>query len=43
MGGLIGLGSAVAMYAKFIRGYNVLWFIAPFCPFFTYALYNWAR
>ena len=40
---LTGAGWCVALYAKFVKGYNILWFIAPFCPFWTFALYNWVR
>ena len=43
MGALTGLGWGVAFYAKFVRGYNILWFVAPFAPCWTYMLYNWGR
>lgn len=36
-------GAGIAGYAKFVRGYNMLWFVGSFVPFATYLLYNWAR
>lgn len=42
-GALWTLGAVGAVYAKFIRGYNILWFVAPFVPLWTYWLYAWAR
>ena len=43
MAALTAGGWAVAFYARFGRGYNILWFIAPFVPFWTYAFYNYGR
>jgi hypothetical protein len=37
------VGWGLMVYTKFVRGYNVLWFVAPFAPFYAYLLYNWAR
>ena len=36
-------GGALAGYAKFVKGYNILWFAGSFAPLATYLLYNWAR
>ena len=41
--GLWSFAIAFAGYAKFVKGYNILWFVAPFAPLWTYILYNWAR
>ena len=43
MSSLVAAGWGIALYARFIKRYNILWFVAPFLPFYTYALYNWAR
>ena len=43
MAAFTGLGFALAGYARFVRGYNILWFIAPFTPLWSYCFYNWAR
>jgi hypothetical protein len=43
LGALWGIGAGVAVYAKFVKGYNILWFAAPFIPVWTYLLYNWSR
>lgn len=43
LGGLLLAGYGIAGYAKFVRGYNNLWFAAAFAPFWTYALYNYVR
>ena len=40
---LLGLGYAIGGYARFIRGYNNLWFVAGFVPFWAYAFYNYCR
>ena len=37
------LGVGLVAYTKLIKGYNILWFLAPFAPLASYALYNWAR
>ena len=31
------------IYTKFVKGYNILWFIGPFVPVWTYFAYNYAR
>ena len=36
-------GASIAVYARFIKGYNNLWLIAGFVPMWTYGLYNYAR
>ena len=35
------LGAGIAVYAKFVRGYNMLWFVAPFAPMWMYLFYQW--
>ena len=40
---LYGVSVSIAVYARFIRGYNNLWLAGGFVPFWTYALYNYAR
>lgn len=37
------VGAGTAGYARFIRGYNNLWFVAGFVPMWGYIFYNWAR
>ena len=39
--GALGLG--IVGYAKFMKGYNILWYSGGFAPLATFALYNWAR
>ena len=36
-------GATFSCYAKFVRGYNILWFVAPFLPLNAFLLYNWGR
>ena len=36
----LGGGAGLAVYAKFVKGYNVLWFGAAFVPFLGVKLYN---
>ena len=36
-------GAGYAGFAKFIKGYSIVWLIGPFVPLWTYLLYNWAR
>ena len=43
LAGLTVFGWAGIAYGKFIKGYNILWFIAPFCPFYSYLFYNFSR
>ncbi len=38
-----GLSASIAVYARFIRGYNNLWLVGGFIPLWSYLLYNWAR
>ncbi len=38
-----GLAVAIGGYARFVKGYNNLWLMASFAPFWTYALYNYVR
>jgi hypothetical protein len=40
---LYGVSVSTAVYGRFVRGYNNLWLVAGFVPFWTYVLYNWAR
>ncbi len=39
----MGLGYAIGGFARFVRGYNNLWFAAGFVPFWAYAFYNYCR
>ena len=43
MAGLWALGTVVAGYAKFVKRYNILWFVAPYVPLWAYLFYNWGR
>lgn len=43
LGGLYVAAVSIALYARFIRGYNNLWLVAGFAPFWTYVLYNYYR
>lgn len=43
LGGLWGLGTGIALYAKLVKRYNILWFIAPYAPLWTYVFYNYSR
>ena len=36
-------GASTACYTKFVRGYNILWFVAPFLPLWGMLLYDVAR
>ena len=38
-----GISVSIALYGKFIRGYNNLWLVGGFAPFWAYALYAYAR
>lgn len=38
-----GLSGGIAMYARFIKGYNTLWLVGGFFPLAGYLFYNWAR
>ena len=38
-----GISGGIAMYARFIRGYNNLWLVGGFFPLAGYSLYSWAR
>jgi hypothetical protein len=38
-----GLSGAIALYARFIKGYNNLWFLGGFFPLAGFALYSYAR
>ena len=40
---LFVFGGAVAVYGRFIKGYNILWLFAGFAPLDAYLLYNWGR
>ena len=40
---LYGVSVSIAVYGRFVRGYNNLWLIGGFAPFWTYALYNYSR
>lgn len=35
--------SGLAVYAKFIKGYNILWFAGAYVPLWSLLLYNYAR
>jgi hypothetical protein len=37
------LGAGIAGYAKFVKGYNILWFVAPFLPMWALIYHNYAR
>lgn len=43
MGFLWVAGASIAVYARFIKRYNILWLPGAFVPMWTYALYNRAR
>lgn len=43
MGSLTAAGWGIALYALMIKRYNILWIVAPFIPFYSFAFYNWAR
>ena len=34
------LGAGLAGYAKFVKGFNILWLVGGFAPFWTATLYN---
>jgi len=38
-----GIGAGFAGYAKFIKGYNILWFVAPFVPLWMLLYYQYVR
>ena len=40
---LWGFGGGLAVYAKFVKKYNILWFVAPFVPLWVYIVYNAVR
>lgn len=40
---LTATGAGIAGYAKFVKGYNMLWFVGGFVPVLSYALYNYGR
>lgn len=40
---LYGAALGIGGYARFVKGYNNLWLIAGFVPFWSYVLYNYAR
>ena len=37
------VSGAIALYARFIRGYNNLWLVGGFFPLLGYVIYNYAR
>lgn len=43
MAALWVLGVGIAGYAKFVKKYNILWFVAGFVPLWGLILYNYAR
>lgn len=43
LGALYGVSVGIALYGRFVRGYNILWLAGGFAPFWTYAIYNYAR
>lgn len=38
-----GLGAGIAGYAKFVKGYNILWFIGGFVPLWAWLYYDYFR
>ena len=38
-----GVGGALAVYGKFIKGYSMLWLVGPFVPLWMYLFYNVVR
>jgi hypothetical protein len=40
---LWGLGTLAAGYGKFVKGYNILWFVGPYVPLWSFILYNHTR
>jgi hypothetical protein len=38
-----GLSTAIAGYARFVKGYNNLWFVGAYAPLWTYLFYNYVR
>lgn len=40
---LWGLSTGIAVYGRFLRGYNNLWLIAGYVPLWTYLLYGACR
>ena len=43
LGAVWGLCSGLAVYTKFVKGYNILWFAGAYAPLWTLLLYNYAR
>jgi len=41
--GSLGLGGALGMHARFVRGFNILWLAASALPFATCLVYNASR
>ena len=38
-----GLGATIAVYAKFCKGYNMLWLFAPFVPLWCMIAQQYVR
>lgn len=38
-----GISGSIAMYGRFIKGYNTLWLVGGFFPLAGYVIYNYAR
>lgn len=43
LGAVWGLCTGVAVYAKFVKGYNILWLAGAYAPLWTLLIYNYAR
>ena len=43
LGAFWGIGAALTVYTKFVKGYNILWFVAPFVPVWTLLFYQYFR
>ena len=35
-----GLGAAISFYGRYVKGYNMLWYVAGFTPLLTTLVYN---
>ena len=40
---LWGVGAGIAVYARFVKKYNMLWFVGGFVPMWAMLYYNWVR
>ena len=40
LGGAAALGGGLGFYAKFVKGYSIIWLVGGFAPFLTSLVYN---